>query len=328
MVPKLNPTRLIILFSLGIIVLIIILKTKSSSPTSPPMTQPSPSPVPLKGVVDLDHNLRFTNTLPPAPLINSLLRLTISAPDPQIQGQHFAQLFNNLPPEIIDYPNGQSRYGWRANDIELYYYPQESRLAYFNPAVLSINEPLPSSLESQALEFINRYLPLLSPLSLQLVSTTYLDSSGPVAKEVFSPQPANLIQYQYRYLYSSLPILFEPHGPPDVVIEVNQNGIRNFKAKVPPTITQTSIHQDIITQEEMSQRLNNHQYVIIRIDNQQYYEAGPPFDIATLAITSTSLGYIASGGQIEPYYIIRGLARNTSNSKITYQVEIAISARP
>lgn len=321
---KLTPIIIGSLIISAVILIVLVGSRSQPSPTTSSPPSPTPHPTPAS-ITNFSPDFSVSN-VPPAPSVQTAAHFVLKPADPQKIVDQLTQRFNLGPPQFTQFPDNTTKYSFQNDQTSLAYYPEENRISYFNAAILTSSTPLPNTLLEQAQAFIAQHFPTADPITISLVNTTYLKANNTVAKPVISPSQANLIQYDFRYTLSGAPLYQSPYALTDISIILNADGVRSATIKVLPTITPTNQQDPLITPEQMRLKLSQKQFILIKVNNQQYAEAGPLLNIAQMRATSTTIGYVISNNTIVPYYIIFGTAANANNPQITYQVEVAVSA--
>ena len=152
-----------------------------------------------------------------------------------------------------------------------------------------------------------------------------IQTNGTVAKEVVDAV-ADLMEIEYRYIIIDLPLYTIPFEQPDIVIQLNADGVRNLKLKIPPTFINSKQAGTLIGQQSAIEMLRNGNGQILKTSKMQYTEGGELFNVSNMTITNISLGYIFDGNKSLLGYMFQGVTPNSKNPSETYSVEVGVAA--
>lgn len=215
------------------------------------------------------------------------------------------------------------KYAWNNNGQTLSYYPTTHTFSFYNPQVLDSTKPLSSSIESDARMYLQEKFPFYEKIKLEPIKLSYLLSNGTVAKEVDSAK-ANLVEIEYRFTFNDGPVYLLPYEQKDVAIQLNWEGVRTVKAKLPPEVTKTTKTAKVISEDTAKSKLLNNEGIILKVVNQLNTETGPLFAIGNMTVKQVRLGYIFTNNLLAPAYIFQGTSVNATDQKTRYTVEVAI----
>jgi hypothetical protein len=319
--PKLKIIIIILLIGIAAALVVASLRRQASPEPKVPAT-------PLPSINNPAPNLDIQGAIPDVPLPAIVPLFTPTSPNPQIVASLITTSFGLEAPEALSLPNGTQKFSWRPQAGELNYYAPSHSLSYLFPQALDVffSPQLETTAKEVSDAFIRSHLPLQAPLDFTLIKTIYLKSNETMGTQVPSLALANTLQFEYRFLLDQTPLYLEPLEQADIVVLVNAAGIRSLKAKVPPAFTKSGQSAPLIARSQILQKLQDRDYSLIKVNNDQYYGEGPLFNVDQLTVKSIGLGYLSTQNQLTPIFVLSGTAPHASDNNTTYILELAIDA--
>lgn len=326
---KIKPAYIYGFLSLCLLAVIILVSFHKTAP-SPPSVLPSSTPQThsFSGINNQDNSIKYSFTTTPPSLQNDLPWFTIVYPSAKEETSQIEQKFQVNNPQEINLTDFH-KFNWTTATGYVTYNVNDHTLAYFNSTILHPSQSLDDiSLTTLAIKFIETHINLPSEIQLSQNSKRYLQSNGTEAREVTDKNIADFMEIEYRFLINNHPLYTPPLEQLDLVIDINPDGIRELKVKVPPLFHKATNVPSYISQDKAQQLLMSGYGSILKVNSDAYgSEGGPLFAVDQMEINQVETGYVVANSTLSPAYIFIGSAPNQSDPTIKYNVEVAVPAK-
>lgn len=287
-------------------------------------------PIPVASLPNKQKSVSFSFAFTPQQFPTVVPIYKTNKKDIVIIGKNLAQEFGfSGDPQIVQGIHNVYLWRYGGNSFSAQDYPFGISLSMQAPP----GGTLPGTQDAQAvvLAFMQKHRLIDPAVQMVLTGSNLLSTSEVNIEEATIPTLADRMSVSYQYQLGGYPVFSQAGGGAGVSALIGPGGnIRSISADVLPTVsTQTSA--TLLPIEYATVALQNNKGVLVNIDRPGLSEASvADISFSAVSITSANLGYVVldSVNSIQPIYVFRGFAQNTSGdsggARVTYFVPAII----